>query len=828
MKLILKTFLKNLVEKKTRTFLVLFSIAISAALIFANQGFSLTCQQMFRDASVRWGGTSDVYIAPLKSVGVAEWIDIPRLQPFQEKFSYQVNFITQPALYMPSVETMVYYTMIGADMNEFNTYNPITLNSGSFDDWQGNKVIMGEAYAEKYGFNTGDVITLELNGQPHSFTVAGISAQNGLFMRELADGGYLIAPPDTLRQIYGDQSNLIFIKAAEGVTKYDLYAALSAALPDYAVSFAVDDSVLAAEVANYAMPFNISAVAVIFMSMFIIFTAFNLISMERVSVIGTLRSVGCSRKKVNALLLAESAVLGIIGGLLGCVLGLGILEIIKANYFTAEETIYNVRILLGIKEVLVAIGLSTAITILSALQPILKITRIPIKNILVNDLEPEQVRQSKAWVIGLILMAACLGFTPFLPGNFTGMILGCTLATGVLVGLVLVIPALVTLASNTAQRLPFLNQETTLGIRNVRDNHCLMNNIKLFAATIAIVAFMTTIFNSLTMDLKRSYNEDMHFDIQLEMRQTDEESLAVLANTEGVASYSGRYLASTEIVNHATWFNMLYGIDGASFFDYDQAVLPENMADILQNLNQGKNIITTNIMKAKFGIQEGDELIVRMNNKDVGYTVIGFVETNAGIGHVGFISAENYRKDMGVSWYNEILIKAEGDAEVVKNNIKRSLTREVMSIRTRKELETANYDKVGGIFNSISIYTYIAMFVGIIGIINNIVAGFIERKRSFALYRCVGMSKKGIKAMLTVETALIGVFSVAFGLLASIIMMTTVPVTVSAVWGVVMVVPAARQIMIMSVVSIVAMLVVSYVPTLQSTRLNIIETIKYE
>ena len=63
---------------------------------------------------------------------------------------------------------------------------------------------------------------------------------------------------------------------------------------------------------------------------------------------------------------------------------------------------------------LIAVGLSTVITVLSALQPILKTTRIPIKNILVNDLEPEQVRQSKAWVIGLVLMAACLGVTPFL------------------------------------------------------------------------------------------------------------------------------------------------------------------------------------------------------------------------------------------------------------------------------------------------------------------------------------------------------------------------------------------------------------------------------
>ena len=39
---IVKAFLKSLIDKKARTFLVLFSIAISAALIFANESFART------------------------------------------------------------------------------------------------------------------------------------------------------------------------------------------------------------------------------------------------------------------------------------------------------------------------------------------------------------------------------------------------------------------------------------------------------------------------------------------------------------------------------------------------------------------------------------------------------------------------------------------------------------------------------------------------------------------------------------------------------------------------------------------------------------------
>lgn len=72
---IIKAFLKSLVDKKARTFLVLFSIAISAAIIFANEGFTHTVAQGFYDAGVRWSGNSDLYIRTQNVVGAQEWID---------------------------------------------------------------------------------------------------------------------------------------------------------------------------------------------------------------------------------------------------------------------------------------------------------------------------------------------------------------------------------------------------------------------------------------------------------------------------------------------------------------------------------------------------------------------------------------------------------------------------------------------------------------------------------------------------------------------------------------------------------------------------------
>ena len=83
MSLFVKTLLLSLAEKKARTLLVLFSIAISSALIFANESFSTTVSRRFYDADVRWSGISDFYIESREAVGAKEWIDTAHLGPMQ-------------------------------------------------------------------------------------------------------------------------------------------------------------------------------------------------------------------------------------------------------------------------------------------------------------------------------------------------------------------------------------------------------------------------------------------------------------------------------------------------------------------------------------------------------------------------------------------------------------------------------------------------------------------------------------------------------------------------------------------------------------------------
>src|SRR5688572_23509039 len=224
MNVIVKALLKSLFEKKARTLLVLFSIAVSAALIFANESFSKTVRQKVYDADVRWGGNSDLYISTQEVVGAEEWIDTDRLlSEYGGAFEYAFQFVKEKVLYMPSLEQMHYFMMIGADIEEFNRYNPLTLGEGSYQEWQGFNIIVGRAYANEYGFKVGDVIKLELNNAEYDFKIVGISEPKGLFLRELADGGYILAPKNTLSEIFGGNSNLVFLKLKDFSQRESMY-----------------------------------------------------------------------------------------------------------------------------------------------------------------------------------------------------------------------------------------------------------------------------------------------------------------------------------------------------------------------------------------------------------------------------------------------------------------------------------------------------------------------------------------------------------------------------------------------------------------------------
>ncbi len=823
--MIVKTFLLTLTQKKARTLLLLFSIAISGALLFANLGFQKTMEHMIYTYSIRWSGNSDLYITPKQSAGSWEWINHDQLKPYRNELLYDFSLVRTKALYAPTISEMQYFTALGVDIDEFNTYNPLEIQSGNTDDWIGSKLIMGATFAKKLGFVVGDMISLEIDGKTYDFEISGISQPNGLFSRELADGGFLLMPRETLSTILGGSCNLIFLKANDTSSVQDLKQNLIKALPQYVVHTGVDHAIIQAETTNYTLPFWISSIMVLFMSVFIIYSSFNLIVNERISIIGIMRSVGCTRRKTNLILILESTAIGAVGGTMGCVLGIGVLHLIMNFYFSGENAVINAPILFGVREVFFTIIASTIITVLSAMLPIMKITKIPIKSIILNDFQKQKLKNARYWPIGFALLILCsLVFLTVNIKSFVGMILTSIAVILTLIGLNIIIPLLCHLIAFLCQRLP---HHIALGFRNVSDFQALLNNTRLVATTIAIMVLMMTIFHTLGSDLRSIYERE-RYDILLGLRESSTDTLAKLSQTDGVTDYYCVYETPAAINNQSSFMNAVFGIDSSDYFSYSPAGITPDALQAIETLGDGYYIVTTDILREKLDLSIGDTLTLQFDNGAFDFQITGFLDTNYGIGHVGFISAENYKTVMGASDYSKIFVRTSGDAYNVKNKIMRTLSKDALSIHTKQELEFANADKIEGIFGAINTYAYFAMLIGAFGIINNMAACFLGRRRNLALYRCVGMTAKNTALMLMVEATSIGIIGTFAGLSAGILMMQGIPNLVGMMWGNVAVSAPTIRIMAMCAVGIAVMLACSIVPFIKGKNITIMDNIRYE
>ena len=79
----------------------------------------------------------------------------------------------------------------------------------------------------------------------------------------------------------------------------------------------VDETSVAAQARQKSMPFFLISFFSLTMSVFIIFSSYKVITLDRLPVIDTFRSIGATRKTVSRILLLESLPYGCAGGLLG-------------------------------------------------------------------------------------------------------------------------------------------------------------------------------------------------------------------------------------------------------------------------------------------------------------------------------------------------------------------------------------------------------------------------------------------------------------------------------------------------------------------------------
>lgn len=829
--IVIKFVLKNIIEKKLRTFLILFSIVLSSALFFASQAVTDSVIDMFVKDARQFFSSADIIIqpdadSPQSTVKVEE----------AEKFAANTEFITGAlqygAYYTPEKNKTISVRLRGTTIEDLETMNSFYTDSPSdIKSFTGRKVIISKKASEAYSLKKGDTIKLEVNGIKVRFVIYAIANPEGFFVED-GEALNIAVPRTALSSIYGtnDSSNVIFVKLKEGVDLRQSLEELRKIYNHYTVEEPIPMEDIANSFASMSAGFMMMTMVVAFMSIFILYTSFKVITLERLPMIGTFRSIGATRRTTNTVLLSESLLYGIIGGTIGCMLGLGILYIITSLITPSYMAGYKIELVYSPVHLVSAFVMAVVLSLVSSILPIIEISKIPVKEVILNAIEKRSKSKIKKYALGFFLQLVYVTL-PLLPYKELGMVISVVSVLSAVAGIILLLPLITEGFVRVFEKIYVIlfGNIGTIAAKNLRQNKNVLNNISLLSIAISALIMITTISNSVLAEVASFYTRNARFDIYMIPNSANKSFEQSLLTVEGIQQLCGNYsMSGSEIVGRDEKIGSIYGININRFPDYFNLNIQGDATMLFDTLNNERSMIMASALRDKLGMKKGDYLTLKMVKGDVAYKIIGFHNSLLENGNNVLIAEKYFRADTGIQTYAEIYIKTDRDPDTTVEAIKKKFFRNTPYTISLAQMEQENFEMNSSIFTSMEAFAWLTLIIGIFGIINNYLISFIERKRSLAMYRSVGMSRRQIVKMMVAESITGGIIGGIMGILAGLLMVRLVPFLMKSLDFDISLTLNPSTLILSFVIGVVVTLTASISPIVKASKLNLIEAIKYE
>jgi len=832
MGVIFKFTLRNIKEKKFRTFLILFAIMMSSALFFASGAMSGSVGQIIVDRIRSSVGASEIVIYA-NDKSPSGYMTTTAAEGFSEDMEFITGVVQGQGIYEMGKDEIVRISLNGYRLEELQRMNPVLLEKEyKLYPFNGKKIILSSATAKKLKLGLGDTIELGINGTKYKFTVSAIAQPKGIFLED-GRSNNAVVPGELLATLYDakGQVSSIHMRPKDMSRKQELINSLSDAYKRYTVMETIPADEIKRNADSFNVPFLMMVIMVLAISVFIIYTSFRVITTEMLPVIGTFRSIGATKRMTDLVLLAESIAYGTVGGLLGCFMGIGVLRLMAGMMLTASDRAagFTANVQYDWTQLLTAFLLALALSVFSSLVPIIRISRIPVKDIVLNNIEKVKKKKTYKLWLGLLLLSVVLAAPRVAPRDMAVTVdMVCLILASVSVTLLIpyITNAFVRLFERTFVFL--FGNEGTMAAKNLRENKSVMNNISLLAMGISALLIINTISFSVFKEVANAYRT-FNYDIEMGIPDQDRQKLSLVNRIDGVSDVYGNYqVYDTELADGRNRISCIIGAEPTKFNKFFDVNIMGDKDKLLRELDNERSIILSNALKYKFGVDMGGEVVLKTKTGDRAYKVIGFCETLMYNGQLAIASDRYLKSDMQLKYYNDILVKTSKAPEAVKENIIDFFSSQNIYITTIDEMEKRNNESNAALFSIFRIFSIMAMVIGIFGVLNNFAISFMERKRSLAMYRSLGMSKPQIIKMIFIEALSGGLVGGTVGVLSGVVNISIIPYMMRSID---MPIPIHYSLLLMTVSLLggaAVTLIASVSPALKSSRLNVIEALKYE
>ncbi len=514
---------------------------------------------------------------------------------------------------------------------------------------------------------------------------------------------------------------------------------------------------------------NLSAMSLLalLVGLFLIYNSVGFAVLQRRGLIGVLRALGVTRRQTFLLILSESAVLGLLGAVVGVVLGIWLGEqllvlvsrSINDLYFRVSVTAVTVSPHTIGKGLIVGL----AATLLAAAVPAIEAASCQPRLALTRSVLEHRSRRLLPVIamagLGIGLLAVLLLYVSgsnLLAGLSAVfmLILGFALCVPVVVKVVTAVLApLASRVGGTSARLALAG----IGANLSRTGIAIVALAVAVAATIGVSVMVDSFRGSVSAWLDTTLQSDIY--ISAPNAVLDHDLIADLVKVPGVAAYSTSRRVWLE--NPAGRLRLLAiqiapgHYPGAKILDAEpQQVWPAFVHD--------DAVLVSEPYAYRHGVAAGDEIRLMTGSGERAFAIAGTYrsyDVNAGAVLMSRQTYDRFWDDSAIDSIGLFLRPGARVDELLRNLQAASQDRQHIVLRSNREIRELSLQVFDRTFVITDVLYWLATGVALIGILGAMLALQMERARELAILRALGMTPAQLGGMVITQTATIGLLS---------------------------------------------------------------------
>lgn len=812
---------RNITGKPIRSFAVIIALAASAFALLLCIGGRDAPEQQLRELMLNvYGGAEIEFIDTNRNLVINEK-DLPDGSKMLISAMWNANAKTSKGEY--SIKTTYFDPDKAAEFGLLDTKPE-----------PGDGVVISEEFAKKAGLSVGSTVKLSRTIEPAqdkkdeepavkeiSLKVTAVSTDK-YFRRNTST---LFMSEENVRKIGNDGVNgraIAYVDIPNDLDVNETVKELQKKYPDYTVAALMTDQILE-DINNQTMVFVLIFAVILMMTLFLTFSMSKHIANERISTIGTLRSLGGSIKKTSAVLLTESGIYGLIGGVIGAALfAVGGRLAIEMLFGTIPD---NWSI--GVYMYPIAVVFAIVLQILCQTGALVKAVKTPVRDIIFSSRDTAYHLGIRKLLIGAVILAA---------GIVLGMladsiVLSIAAIACISIGSVMVLPLLI---KGVSKVLVLLFSALGLPCAKLAANEFSHKKSTVTCTQLTFVSLGITIAIFITsMSISQIYNPDIYnMDAVIDLGYKTEKVEKFVKDMPEIkdCQYLYQSWSNAEVNGKKKSF--------VCFVPYDDYSLYTGISGLGEEPAEGEAYIGEGYAN-QLGVKTGDTVEIKdvdvYTEKDDGtkeyetykFKVKGVCSTIYHYSKCLVVNKKWFRDDL--SDYVERLyinLRSSDDLDKITSEVEK-LFRDA-SVKTRAQVITSHEEDSSKIMTVLYSMIGVGCVLALLGAVSNAIIGFEQSRRKYAVLHSVAASKKTLSKLIILETLISSVTAGVLALLMGSLLTSLIETTLAGLDMGVEIVFNVPLIIAFIAVLIAALLLATIKPISSLKKMNTAIELKYE